>query len=103
MSQAVRIVIAGGGIAGILLATKLGDQLGRSGRATVTLIDRSPTHIWKPMLHTIAAGTRDVQQQQVIYLAHARDHGFSYRPGEMCGLDRSARSVQLAELRTPDG
>jgi NADH:quinone reductase (non-electrogenic) len=103
MTQPVRIVIVGGGIAGLLLATRLGDRLGRTGRASVTLIDRSPTHIWKPMLHTIAAGTRDVQQQQVIYLAHARDHGFSYQPGEMCGLDRNARLVQLAELRTPDG
>jgi NADH:ubiquinone reductase (H+-translocating) len=101
MTQPARIVIVGGGIAGILLATKLGDRLGRSGQADVTLIDSSPTHIWKPMLHTIAAGTRDVQQQQVIYLAHARDHGFTYQPGEMCGLDRRRRQVQLNEIRTP--
>ncbi|AOJ84545.1 pyridine nucleotide-disulfide oxidoreductase [Burkholderia savannae] len=103
MSQATRIVIVGGGIAGLLLATRLGDTLGRSGRARVTLIDKSATHIWKPMLHTIAAGTRDVQQQQVIYLAHARDHGFDYQPGEMDGLDRTARVVKLAELRAPSG
>jgi NADH dehydrogenase len=103
MSQPVRIVIAGGGIAGILLATKLGDQLGRSGRAAITLIDSSPTHIWKPMLHTIAAGTRDVQQQQVVYLAHARKHGFTYQPGEVRGLDRERRCVELGEIRTPEG
>jgi NADH dehydrogenase len=103
MSQPVRIVIAGGGIAGILLATKLGDQLGRSGRAAVTLIDSSPTHIWKPMLHTIAAGTRDVQQQQVVYLVHAREHGFTYLPGEVRGLDRERRCVELGEVRTPEG
>ncbi|WP_323118128.1 NAD(P)/FAD-dependent oxidoreductase [Burkholderia alba] len=102
-SSTPRIVIVGGGIAGLLLATRLGDTLGRAGRAAVTLIDRSPTYIWKPMLHTIAAGTRDVQQQQVIYLAHAREHGFSFQPGEMCGLDRERRAVQLAALRTPDG
>jgi len=103
MAQPVRIVIAGGGIAGILLATKLGDQLGRSGRAAVTLIDSSPTHIWKPMLHTIAAGTRDVQQQQVIYLAHAREHGFTYLPGEVRGLDRERRRVELGAIWAPDG
>lgn len=103
MTQARRIVIVGGGIAGLLLATKLGDTLGRSGRAQITLIDRSATHVWKPMLHTIAAGTRDVQQQQVIYLAHARDHGFDYQPGEMEGLERDARVVKLAELRAPSG
>ncbi|MGF6552263.1 NAD(P)/FAD-dependent oxidoreductase [Paraburkholderia youngii] len=103
MSQPVRIVIAGGGIAGILLATRLGDQLGRSGRAAVTLIDKSPTHIWKPMLHTIAAGTRDVQQQQVIHVAHAREHGFTYLPGEVRGLDRERRRVELGEIRTQEG
>ncbi|WP_429292093.1 NAD(P)/FAD-dependent oxidoreductase [Paraburkholderia sp. CI3] len=101
--QTTRIVIVGGGIAGLLLATRLGNTLGRSGRGQVTLIDKSATHIWKPMLHTIAAGTRDVQQQQVIYLAHARDHGFNYQPGEMEGLDRNARIVKLAALRSPSG
>ncbi|MFP3711289.1 NAD(P)/FAD-dependent oxidoreductase, partial [Paraburkholderia sp. SIMBA_009] len=75
----------------------------RSGRAQVTVVDRSPTHVWKPMLHTIAAGTRDVQQQQVIFLAHARDHGYTYQPGELKGLDRARRRVQLAEIRSPDG
>ncbi|MGZ2747097.1 hypothetical protein [Burkholderia stagnalis] len=98
MSDPVRIVIVGGGIAGLLLATRLGDQLGRTGRAHVTLIDRSPTHVWKPLLHTIAAGTRDVQQQQVIFLAHAREHGFTFQPGDMQGLDRARRRVQLGEI-----
>ncbi|WP_144110298.1 NAD(P)/FAD-dependent oxidoreductase [Paraburkholderia sp. BCC1886] len=103
MSKTTRIVIVGGGIAGLLLATRLGNTLGRSGRAEITLIDKSPTHIWKPMLHTIAAGTRDVQQQQVIYLAHARDHGFNYQPGEMEGLDRTARFVKLGALHSKSG
>jgi NADH dehydrogenase len=44
-----------------------------------------------------------VQQQQVIFLAHARDHGYTYQPGELKGLDRARRRVQLAEIRSPDG
>ena len=103
MTTPTRIVIVGGGIAGLQLATRLGERLGRSGRAQVTVVDRSPTHIWKPMLHTIAAGTRDVQQQQVIFLAHARDHGYTYQPGELKGLDRARRRVQLGEIRSQDG
>ncbi|RQZ18863.1 NAD(P)/FAD-dependent oxidoreductase [Burkholderia sp. Bp9031] len=103
MTTPTRIVIVGGGIAGLQLATRFGEQLGRAGRAQVTVVDRSPTHVWKPMLHTIAAGTRDVQQQQVIFLAHARDHGYTYQPGELKGLDRARRRVQLSEIRSQDG
>jgi len=99
----VRIVIVGGGIAGILLATKLGRQFAQSSSATITLIDKSPTHVWKPMLHTIAAGTRDIQQQQVALLAHARENGYRYLRGEMVGLDRSRRVVALGEMSGPNG
>lgn len=98
-----RIVIVGAGIAGILLATKLGRHYSNSGSATVTLIDKSPTHVWKPMLHTIAAGTHDIHQQQVILLAHARENGYRYVRGEMVGLDRSGRTISLSEMRGPDG
>src|SRR5579864_5353100 len=98
-----RIVIVGAGIAGILLATKLGRHYSKSGSAMVTLIDKSPTHIWKPMLHTIAAGTQDINQQQVILLAHARENGYRYVRGEMVGLNRSGRTISLSEMRGPDG
>jgi len=55
------------------------------------------------MLHTIAAGTRDIAQQQTTYLAQARDTGFAYQLGELCGLNRAAREVQIAALHAPDG
>lgn len=71
--------------------------------ATVTLLDKSATHIWKPMLHTIAAGTRDVNEQQVSYIAHASAHGYAYQPGEVCGLDREKKRIEIAEIRAPDG
>jgi len=94
-----RIVVAGGGVAGLILATRLGCTLGATGRAEITLVDRSPTHIWKPMLHTIAAGTWNIHQQQVQYLTHARAHDFSYVPGELDGIDRAAQRIHLAPVR----
>ncbi len=100
----LRIVIVGGGIAGLLLATRLGHRAEREGqRARVVLVDRGFTHVWKPMLHTLAAGTRDVHQQRIHFLAHAQAHGYGFEPGELVGVDRGARRVRLGALRTPAG
>ena len=49
-----QVVIVGGGAGGLELATRLGDSLGRKGKAEITLIDRTRTHVWKPLLHEIA-------------------------------------------------
>jgi NADH dehydrogenase len=102
--QSRRIVIVGGGVAGIEIATALGRRRKRNPRApSVLLIDRDSSHVWKPMLHTIAAGTRDISQQQTPYIAQARQAGFEYQPGEMCGLDRNIREISLAPLHAVDG
>ena len=91
-------------MAGLEIATSLGRRWRRQrGAPSVTLVDRDSAHVWKPMLHTIAAGTRDISQQQTTYIAHARDAGFAYQPGELCGLHRQAREVELAALHAPDG
>ncbi|MCQ9952958.1 hypothetical protein L6C47_14430, partial [Staphylococcus aureus] len=60
-------------------------------------------HVWKPMLHTIAAGTRDIYQQQTAYIAQAHACNFSYEPGELLGVDRESRQVEIAALLAPDG
>ena len=55
-----RIVVVGGGAGGLELATRLGNKLGKRRKAHITLIDRRRTHLWKPLLHEIAAGSMDV-------------------------------------------
>ena len=62
--EAPHIIVVGGGVAGLILATQLGHSLGRRGQARVSLIDRSWMHVWKPMLHTFAAGTWNIYEQQ---------------------------------------
>jgi len=96
-----RLVIVGGGVAGLEVASTLARRHGQ--RLAITLIDRDSAHVWKPMLHTIAAGTRDVSQQQATYVAQARDAGFVYEPGELAALDRNARQITLAPLHAADG
>ena len=92
-----RVVVVGGGIAGLEIATKL-PRIARKIPIAVTLIDREPAYVWKPMLHTIAAGTSDVSQQETHYIAQARDRHFSFEPGEMKGIDRQARRVYVGPL-----
>jgi NADH dehydrogenase len=101
-SQQHRIVIVGGGAGGLELATRLGDTLGRRGLAQVTLIEKARTHFWKPHLHEIAAGTVDLHTHAVDYMAQSHWHCFRYRLGEMTGLDRTRREVQVAPYIDPD-
>ena len=43
-----RVLIIGGGAAGLELATRLGNTVGRRRKASVTLLDKSRLHVWKP-------------------------------------------------------
>lgn len=91
-----RIVVVGGGAGGLELATRLGDRLGRRGRAEVTLIDCARTHIWKPLLYEVAAGSLNSHADQLEYLAQTHWHHFRYRLGRMDGLDRTRQLVHVA-------
>ena len=92
MADRARIVIVGGGVAGIEVAT----SLGRGRKADVTLADRSLSHVWKPMLHTFAAGTARADRQKVDFFAQARRNGFRFQPGALVAIDRDAKRVRLA-------
>ena len=98
-----RIVIVGGGAGGLELATRLGDKLGRRGKAEVTLIDKARAHLWKPLLHEIAAGSMDLGHHELDYLAQAHWHHFRYRTGEMIGLNRSTREVLVGPVVEDNG
>jgi NADH dehydrogenase len=95
--------VVGGGAAGLELVTWLGDRLGRRGRVRVTLVDSGRAHLWKPMLHEVAAGSMDPGEYEVDYLAQAYWHGFHYRFGEMNGLDRTAKKAHLAATFDDEG
>src|ERR1700722_7308577 len=81
-----RIVVVGGGAGGIELVTPPGDTLGRSGRADIALVEKARPHLWKPLLHEVAAGSMDVSRHELDYLAQAYWHGFRCVLGEMVGL-----------------
>src|SRR5881392_3894878 len=96
MTNPHRVVIVGGGAGGLELATRAGDRLGRRGRATVTLVDKNETHLWKPLLHEVAAGSMNIHAHQLDYLAQARWHDFTFTLGALAGLDRRAHILAIA-------
>lgn len=97
------IVIVGGGAGGLELATRLGDSLGRQGKASITLIDKSKTHVWKPLLHEIAAGSMNPEKHELVYLAQAHWHHFNFRLGSMDQLDRANQEISIAPNYDEDG
>jgi NADH:ubiquinone reductase (H+-translocating) len=103
-----RIVVVGGGAGGLELATRLGDRYGsrksKGGVAVqVTLVDRYPTHIWKPLLHEVAAGSMDPFTQELAYAAQARWHGFEFQQGELKRVDRAGKRITLGPVVDDDG
>lgn len=98
-----KIVIVGGGVGGLELAIRLGRNAGKKGKASISLLDRGLTHLWKPLLHEVAAGTLDSNFEEIDYLTLGRRNNFQFRPGTMIGLDRNRKAVLLAPLLTPGG
>ncbi|CAG4921340.1 NAD(P)/FAD-dependent oxidoreductase [Paraburkholderia saeva] len=98
-----RIVIVGGGAGGLELATRLGNTVGRDGLARIILVDRSPTHFWKPLLHEAASGQIDPASHQIEYAAQAKWNNFHFEQGELEQVDRAQRLVMVGATADVDG
>ncbi|WP_372749662.1 NAD(P)/FAD-dependent oxidoreductase [Litorivivens sp.] len=101
--QKPRIVVIGGGAGGLPLVTRLGRRLGKRGKATVTLVDGSGSHIWKPRFHEVATGAIDADLDAVNYLAHARQNYYRFARGWLSAVDRDAKQVVLAPVTDDQG
>ncbi|WP_338574677.1 NAD(P)/FAD-dependent oxidoreductase [Pseudomonas canadensis] len=97
-----KIVIVGGGAGGLELATKLGKRFGKSDKASITLVDTNLTHVWKPLLHEVAAGALSSATEELNYHAQAKWNHFSFELGTMEGLDRKAKTLSLAAVMDED-
>lgn len=98
-----RIVIVGGGAGGLELATRLGKTLGKKGTASVVLVDANLTHIWKPLLHEVAAGSLNSYEDELNYVAQAKWNNFTFQLGRMTGLDREAKQIHLSATLDENG
>lgn len=97
-----QIVVVGGGAGGLELVTKLGAHLNRDD-FDIILVDRNSTHIWKPLLHEVAAGSLDANLDEVGYRGHAYRWGYRYFDGALEAIDREARQIIVAPILDDDG
>ena len=102
MDRKTQIVIVGGGAGGLELAARLGARFGRK-RHDIILVERNGTHIWKPLLHEVAAGSLDANLDEVGYRSHGHRWGYRFFQGTLDGIDRAARRITVAPLLDEDG
>jgi NADH dehydrogenase len=97
-----QIVVVGGGAGGLELARRLGARYGRE-KHDVILVDRNRTHVWKPLLHEVAAGSLDANLDEVGYSSHGHRWGYRYFKGTLEDIDRTAGQIVIAPILDEDG
>jgi NADH dehydrogenase len=103
MSLKTQIVVVGGGAGGLELMTRLGRRYGRRPGFDLILVERNRTHVWKPLLHEVAAGSLDANLDEVGYRAHGHRWGYRYFRGTLEAIDRRAGQIVIAPILDEDG
>lgn len=98
-----KIVIVGGGAGGLELVSRLSRKLGHKGLAEIILVDRQPTHVWKPLLHEVAAGVIDKNSDGVDYRIHAARHKYQFQLGNMSHIDHQSKTIKLDAILDDEG
>ncbi|WP_256383957.1 NAD(P)/FAD-dependent oxidoreductase [Photobacterium toruni] len=93
-----RIVIVGGGAAGIELSTLLAKA--NRKKHEIILVEPETDHYWKPRLHEIAAGTFDRELDSVCYFTHGAINGYQHYQAAMTDIDRENK---MLAVRRNDG
>ncbi|OCH41485.1 NAD(P)/FAD-dependent oxidoreductase [Aliivibrio fischeri] len=93
-----RIIVVGGGAAGLELSTLLTKSTRKEDE--IILVEPETHHYWKPRLHEIAAGTFDSDLDSVCYFTHGAHHGYQHYQGAMTGIDHENQTLLV---RRPDG
>lgn len=92
-----QIVVVGGGAGGLELVRKLGAKYSRKTH-DIILVDSNLTHVWKPLLHEVAAGSLDANMDEVGYGGHAVRWGYRFFHGALEKIDRQRKQITTAPL-----
>ncbi len=101
-SRKTQIVVVGGGAGGLELVRRLGAKYGRK-RHDIILVDQNLSHIWKPLLHEVAAGSLDANLDEVGYRGHCARWGYRFFQGSLESIDRKAKTIRLAPVKDGRG
>jgi NADH dehydrogenase len=102
MKNPHHIVIVGAGAGGLELSTRLGNRFGKKSKINITLVNSSLTTFWKPLLHEVAAGTLNSQDDEINLFAHANAHYFNFEWGRMYNLNRQKKTISLEPVLDED-
>ncbi len=102
-NDARQVVIVGGGAGGLELAVKLAKRYKRRDDTDVVLIDKNPTHIWKPLLHEVATGSMNSYHDEASYRLLAKKHGFRFLLGRVDDIDIVKKRIILSSVHDTDG
>lgn len=101
-SKKIQIVVVGGGAGGLELVRRLATRYGRK-HFDIILVEKNTTHVWKPLLHEVAAGSLDANLDEVGYRGHGHRWGYRFFYGTLENIDRDTRHITTAPLRDEDG
>jgi len=96
-SEPKRIVILGGGFAGVYAALQLEKTVARHGEAQVTLVSRDNFFLFTPMLHEVAASDLDITN--IVSPIRKMLSSVRFVAADVQRIDLDNRSVELAHGR----
>lgn len=94
MSEPLRVLVLGGGFAGVYAAMALERRLGRDRRVAITLVSRDNYFLFTPMLHEVAASDLDVTH--IVNPIRKLLKRASFYQGEVEAIDLQARTVRVS-------
>jgi len=98
-----RIVVIGGGAGGLELVVRLARKTRRDKSTEVVLVDKNPSHIWKPLFHEVATGSMDSYHDEAAYRSLARKHGFTFVLGVAEHIDQDAQRIEIGPVADDAG
>jgi NADH:ubiquinone reductase (H+-translocating) len=98
-----RVVVVGGGAGGLELVSKLSKYSRKHPLLEVVLVDKVRTHVWKPLLHEVAAGIINKNSDGVDYRMHASRHGYEFQQGTLTTIEPNTKQLTLAALIDDEG